>query len=457
MNLQVAKDQRLSLNPSQISGACGRLMCCLRYEHDFYVQSRKRFPKEGRILVTSLGEEKVLANDIFGDRVTLRGPEGDTRIVPLAELKAELEQRASTVVEEHDDEAPAAEPLVEAELEEEAPPVRASRAPTPLPGDTPAVDAGDRRPHRRRGRRGGRRGRPGGGAHPDPAARVRPVAERLPRRRKANSVAAYYLTTAIDYANGDPHLGHAFEKIGADAIARYRRMLGDDVLVPDRDGRARPEGRADGGGPRALAAGARGRSGGDVPGDVAPPRHLERPVHPHDSAAHNAGVRALIEMIFEKSPTDFYEKSYEGCYCVGCEAFKQENEIVDGRCMLHPTRVLEWVKERNWFFRLSAYQDFLLAHFEAHPEFLQPESRRNEILSLLRQGLDDISASRARLAWGVPFPRPTSDGEVQTTYVWFDALPELSHRNRISRRGAATALAGAAARDRQGHHALPLR
>ena len=108
VNLQVAKDQHLSLNPSQISGACGRLMCCLRYEHDYYVQSRKRFPKEGRILVTSLGEEKVLANDIFGDRVTLRGPEGDTRVVPLAELKAELEQRA-TMVEEHEDDEPVPE------------------------------------------------------------------------------------------------------------------------------------------------------------------------------------------------------------------------------------------------------------------------------------------------------------------------------------------------------------
>ncbi|MBK5188800.1 MAG: hypothetical protein JJD97_11195, partial [Gemmatimonadaceae bacterium] len=124
VNLQVAKDQHLSLNPSQISGACGRLMCCLRYEHDYYVQSRKRFPKEGRILITSLGEEKVLANDIFGDRVTLRGPEGDTRIVPLAELKAELEQRA-IVVEEHEDDAPVPEPVSEAVLEEEAP-VRAT-------------------------------------------------------------------------------------------------------------------------------------------------------------------------------------------------------------------------------------------------------------------------------------------------------------------------------------------
>src|SRR5215212_7161445 len=87
VNLGVAKEQRLSLNPSQISGACGRLMCCLRYEHEFYVQSRKRFPKEGRILVTAIGEEKVLANDIFNDRVTLRSVGGDTRVVPLADLR----------------------------------------------------------------------------------------------------------------------------------------------------------------------------------------------------------------------------------------------------------------------------------------------------------------------------------------------------------------------------------
>ena len=92
VNLGVAKDQHLSLNPQQISGACGRLMCCLRHEHDFYVQSRRRFPKEGKVLVTARGEEKVLACDIFRERVTLRGPEGDTRVVPLAELRAEVVQ-----------------------------------------------------------------------------------------------------------------------------------------------------------------------------------------------------------------------------------------------------------------------------------------------------------------------------------------------------------------------------
>ena len=97
VNLGVAKDQRLSLNPSQISGACGRLMCCLRYEHEFYVQSRKRFPKEGKVVATSRGEEKILSVDIFRERITLRGVEGETRSVTLAEYKDEMAQPAGSV------------------------------------------------------------------------------------------------------------------------------------------------------------------------------------------------------------------------------------------------------------------------------------------------------------------------------------------------------------------------
>jgi methionyl-tRNA synthetase len=108
---------------------------------------------------------------------------------------------------------------------------------------------------------------------------------------------------------------------------------------------------------------------------------------------------------------------------VGCESFKQDSEITDGRCQLHPTRKLEWVEERNWFFRLSKYQSFLKRLHEERPDFLQPDTRRNEILALLDQGLEDISASRSRFSWGVPFPAPLSNGETQTTYVWFDALP----------------------------------
>ncbi|HEX9165728.1 MAG TPA: class I tRNA ligase family protein, partial [Gemmatimonadales bacterium] len=151
---------------------------------------------------------------------------------------------------------------------------------------------------------------------------------------------------------------------------------------------------------------------------------------------HKAGVQELIERIFERNPDDFYEREYEGLYCVGCEAFKPDNEIQDGRCAIHPTRTLETVKERNWFFRLSRYRDFLAGHIDANPGFVQPDSRRNEILALLRSGLEDVSASRARLRWGVPFPRPTSTGEHQMTYVWFDALPNYWTATRVPGSGA---------------------
>ena len=232
----------------------------------------------------------------------------------------------------------------------------------------------------------------------------------------------FYLTTAIDYANGDPHLGHAFEKIGADAIARYRRLRGDDVhflIGMDEHGQKVASEAAD-----------RGVSPHDLVDEIAERFQAmwKRLAISHDQfirtteESHRNGVRALIERIFEQSPDDFYEKSYEGWYCVGCEAFKQDNEIIDGKCVLHPTRTLEWVAEKNWFFRLSAYSD-RLRKLISEGDFLGPRSRRNEMLALLDQGLDDISASRSRFSWGVPFPRKSSDGEVQTTYVWFDALP----------------------------------
>jgi methionyl-tRNA synthetase len=236
-------------------------------------------------------------------------------------------------------------------------------------------------------------------------------------------VARFYVTTAIDYANGDPHIGHAFEKIGADAIARFHRMNGSDVhflIGMDEHGQK-----------VAQTAEARGMSPQQFVDEVAE-RFLamwkrlgisqDQFIRTTDPR-HKAGVQALLQRIFERSPDDFFERSYEGWYCVGCEAFKQDAEIVDGKCVLHPTRTLEWVQERNWFFRLSRYQDMLRAHIAQNPQFIQPESRRNEVLGWLDQGLEDISASRTRFTWGVPFPRPTSDGEQQTTYVWFDALP----------------------------------
>ena len=215
-------------------------------------------------------------------------------------------------------------------------------------------------------------------------------------------MAKFFLTTAIDYANGDPHLGHALEKIGADVIARYHRLAGDDVhflMGMDEHGQ-------------------KVKQAADECG-VSPQTFVDRVAAVFEEMwrrlaisndqfirttdpAHKRGVRALIERIHEKNPDDFYEKTYEGWYCVGCELFKRENEIVNGRCVLHPTRELQWTEERNWFFRLTNYQSFLERVFAERPEFLRPETRRNEILALVGHGLEDVSITRASRCRGTP-------------------------------------------------------
>ncbi len=239
----------------------------------------------------------------------------------------------------------------------------------------------------------------------------------------------FFLTTAIDYANGEPHLGHALEKIGADTMARFHRQFGYDVhLLIGMDEHGQKV---------AQTAEQQGVPPQQFVDDIAVQfqamwkllgisyDQFIRTTAPE----HKAAVTRLIEQIFAADAAlpdgrrNFYERSYTGMYCVGCESFKQGADIVDGKCTVHPTRTLEEVTEHNWFFRLSAYTAPLKALFAANPGFLEPESRRNEILQLLEQGLDDISASRSRFDWGVPFPRPLSNGDVQTTYVWFDALP----------------------------------
>lgn len=181
VNLGVARDQRLSLNPTQISGACGRLMCCLRYEHDFYVQQRKRFPKEGKIIETGKGEEKVVANDIFRERVTLRNVEGETRIVPLAELRREWKNAPASAQAADEDAPPGDEGISDevlrlqdtaempAWLPEAAPP-----APTREGRRLPVKDAAA--PEARRGDRGGR-----GPRRPERPGAPTPNATRPPR------------------------------------------------------------------------------------------------------------------------------------------------------------------------------------------------------------------------------------------------------------------------------------
>src|SRR5688572_2718501 len=131
---------------------------------------------------------------------------------------------------------------------------------------------------------------------------------------------------------------------------------------------------------------------------------------------HKAAVQKLAQAAYDAG--DIYEGVYEGWYCESCEAFKPEKDLVDGKCPLHPTLTPQWIREKNYFFRLSKYRDRLLEHFEANPHFLEPEIRRNEILRLLEAGLEDISMSRAGQSWGVPLPFDPAS----VVYVWFDAL-----------------------------------
>ena len=228
----------------------------------------------------------------------------------------------------------------------------------------------------------------------------------------------FYLTTAIDYSNGDPHLGHALEKVGADCIARYRRLRGDDVwflMGMDEHSQAVLQAAEQNG----LAPQAWVDRMAATFADYW--RRLEcsnddwiRTTEPR----HHRGTTALLEQIARTNPDDLFVGEYEGLYCFGCEEFKQPAQIVNGHCIEHPTLDLVPTKERNHFFRLSRYRDRLLELIRSGEFRVEPAIRRNEVVRLLEDGLQDISVSRHRQQWGIPFP---GDPE-QTVYVWFDAL-----------------------------------
>jgi methionyl-tRNA synthetase len=231
----------------------------------------------------------------------------------------------------------------------------------------------------------------------------------------------YYITAAIDYANGPPHMGHAIEKIGIDAMARYHRLRGErvhflagmdehglKVLQSAETAGVTPQQWVDQISERFASTWQRLHISNDDFVRTTQPRH--RPA-----------VEELIRRI--DAAGDLYLGRYEGYYCVGCEAFKRADELSGEpggplRCPLHPTREVTWMEEQNWFFRLSHYQDRLLRLLDERPGFIQPESRFNEIRRVIEGGLDDISVSRSRLPWGVPWP----GDESHTVYVWLDAL-----------------------------------
>ena len=230
-----------------------------------------------------------------------------------------------------------------------------------------------------------------------------------------------YITAAIDYANGPPHMGHAIEKIGIDAMARYRRLKGEDVhLVIGMDEHGLKVLQS------ADAAGISPQEWVDALADRFRETWARLGISNDDfirttQARHRPAVEEMIRRLADAG--DLYRDRYEGNYCVGCEAFKRDDELVreEGRpprCPIHPTRDVEWMAEENWFFRLSRYQDRLLKLLDDRPSFIQPESRLNEIRRVVEGGLDDISVSRSRLPWGIQWP----GDEEHTVYVWLDAL-----------------------------------
>ncbi len=225
----------------------------------------------------------------------------------------------------------------------------------------------------------------------------------------------FYLTTAIDYVNSRPHLGTAYEKVTADVIARYRRLCGLSTrFVMGNDEHSQNVFQ------RATELGLDPLAFCDRMEKVFREVWAKLDVSFDDfirttEPRHRVAVTTLVERI--AAAGDLYEGEYEGWYCVSCEAFKQDKDLVDGECPVHRSKP-DWVKEKNHFFRLSRYRDGLLDHYAAHPTFVQPDVRRNEMLRLLERGLEDISVSRTGQRWGIPLPFDPSN----VVYVWFDAL-----------------------------------
>lgn len=234
-------------------------------------------------------------------------------------------------------------------------------------------------------------------------------------------MAAYYVTTPIYYVNDAPHIGHAYTTTAGDVLTRWRRQRGDEVWyltgVDEHGTKVQ----------RAAEA-----------GGVSPQQWVDRlveeswrPVLETIDAANDDFIRTTeprhkdrVQLFWETVRDNgyVYEADYEGPYCVGCEEFKLPGDLVSGPegdqlCPVHQ-RPVEMLKETNWFFRLSAFTDALIAHYEADPSAVEPQSAYNEVMSFLRQGLVDISMSRSSVSWGIGLPWD----ERQVVYVWFDAL-----------------------------------
>ena len=237
----------------------------------------------------------------------------------------------------------------------------------------------------------------------------------------------FYITTAIDYVNGRPHLGHAYEKVLADAIARRHRQKGDATYyLTGTDEHGQKIARAASAAGKTPAAFVDELSVAFTDAWSALGVRYDQFIRTTDRR-HHLAVQELFRRLKDAlSPKTgepvLYEESYEGLYCEGCEAFKTDKDLDEnGLCPEHKVKPRE-VKESNFFFRLSEYDDALLKHLEAHPDFIWPDYRRTEVMNVIKGGLQDISVSRPNLAWGIPLPEEIEGGEGHVAYVWADAL-----------------------------------
>ncbi|MBI3573914.1 methionine--tRNA ligase [Candidatus Kaiserbacteria bacterium] len=227
-----------------------------------------------------------------------------------------------------------------------------------------------------------------------------------------------FTTTSIPYVNARPHIGHALEYVQADAYVRFHKLLGDDAfLLAGTDDNALKNVQA------AEALGKPVKEYVEENAQNFKKLHealgigIDDFIRTSDVSRHFGGAQKL----WRACEKDIYAKEYRGLYCVGCEEFKTEKDLINGECPEHPHKKLEIVEEKNYFFKLSSYQDKLLALIESDTLRISPEKRKNEIIAFIRSGLEDFSISRLAIrakGWGVPVPGDAS----QVMYVWFDAL-----------------------------------
>jgi len=225
----------------------------------------------------------------------------------------------------------------------------------------------------------------------------------------------FYITTAIDYPNAEPHIGHAYQKIVADVLARWHKLLEENVWFltgTDEHGKKIQE--------SAEKAGKTPKEFVDEMAlkfqeawkllNIQPNRFIRTTDKDHEK---------LVQEFIKKCDKagDIYKGFYEGLYCVSCEAYYTEKDLIDNLCPVHK-KLVEKIKEESYLFKLSKYQKFLLDLYKKHPEFILPAERRNEIVKRVEEGLKDLSISRNSFSWGIPFPLDKK----HITYVWMDAL-----------------------------------